>query len=382
MGHDKSNTEEFLGPASPGPAGEEPRGDAALPTNGGEFEDSAAALDRALDGLHRTSPYYGGLLANHGPMVAEALESMGQGHRIDAFVTHYGAKLQPFVPEPAGEHPPGLGDGPAVARWIAHYQRELGRRGVAEVLAEAVPRLLPGAMAGATHGLIRTAHAVRGWKRVPNPPRLREIAFGLGYWAAAFQPLPGVVGSRVERGLTVERALEQMPGVSESEQRTGLIFERVRALDDQAWFAEQVARVDLRGVDLDDFVSRMTSIAARWYLTAPQAGFTYLHVFTSVNALRSLAGYLPGASVGAAIDAAYHCAAALYAAHGADKRWLSYAPTLAGRGAESLADRAAATFADHAIKLAAAALHEHRLHPRPEYLEAAYAEVEQAESAR
>ena len=51
----------------------------------------------------------------------------------------------------------------------------------------------PGLMAGGTHGLIRTAHAVRALSEAATPPlRVEELASALGYWAAYYQTLPGV----------------------------------------------------------------------------------------------------------------------------------------------------------------------------------------------
>ena len=52
------------------------------------------------------------------------------------------------------------------------------------------PRLAPGAVASATHGLIRAGHAVRAVADDPNPLRLAELAQGLGYWAARWRSAP------------------------------------------------------------------------------------------------------------------------------------------------------------------------------------------------
>ena len=61
------------------------------------------------------------------------------------------------------------------------------------MLATWWPRLLPGAAASATHGIIRTAHAVRSLASAGDPDDLltAELGSGLGYWAARFQYLPG-----------------------------------------------------------------------------------------------------------------------------------------------------------------------------------------------
>jgi hypothetical protein len=55
------------------------------------------------------------------------------------------------------------------------------------------PRLLPGIAAGATHGVIRTGHAVHALLDHEDGPRLAELGQALGYWAARWQQVPGFV---------------------------------------------------------------------------------------------------------------------------------------------------------------------------------------------
>ena len=54
-----------------------------------------------------------------------------------------------------------------------------------------MPRLSPALIAAATHGLIRTSHAVRSLGVSDTPQRLHELAEGLGFWAARYHLLPG-----------------------------------------------------------------------------------------------------------------------------------------------------------------------------------------------
>jgi hypothetical protein len=56
-------------------------------------------------------------------------------------------------------------------------------------------RLLPG-VAAATHGVIRVGHAVRALTEDgEDPDHLTELAHGLAYWAARWQPVPGTVAT-------------------------------------------------------------------------------------------------------------------------------------------------------------------------------------------
>jgi hypothetical protein len=133
----------------------------------------SAGLTDAYDLLHRMGPEYDGDehgnngLTNHGPMVAEVLDRRGYDARIAPWLTRYVTRLREM---PSGHDPiddtnwvGALGDGRRVGDWTAYFTRQLGDRPWRDVLAEWWPRLLPGIAAGATHGVIRVAHAVLGW---------------------------------------------------------------------------------------------------------------------------------------------------------------------------------------------------------------------------
>lgn len=50
----------------------------------------------------------------------------------------------------------------------------------------------PGVAASATHGVIRVGHAVRALLTDgEDGPHVTELAHGLAYWAARWQPIPG-----------------------------------------------------------------------------------------------------------------------------------------------------------------------------------------------
>jgi hypothetical protein len=68
------------------------------------------------------------------------------------------------------------------------FERELAERDWHDVLAEWWPRLLPGMSGSLTHGVIRTAHAVRALAvaGAADPLRRGELARGLAYWAARY----------------------------------------------------------------------------------------------------------------------------------------------------------------------------------------------------
>ena len=157
--------------------------------------DPADVLDEAYQRLHATGPEFDGWLSNHGPMVAEAMARRGQADGVERWLDFYVQRLEEF---PRGTGPIGaqwreaLGDPRRVADWTVYFRREVARRPWQEVLDTWWPRLLPGLAAAATHGVIRTGHAVEALLTDgETPDHLTELAHGLAYWAARWQPVPG-----------------------------------------------------------------------------------------------------------------------------------------------------------------------------------------------
>jgi hypothetical protein len=155
------------------------------------------AMGEALDRLRGVGYEHGGKLVNHAPMAAEALATMGYADVVPTWVDHnlkirrYHERPQPRWALSAADEAdwrPALGDFARVADWSAMFERELTERPWTDVLQTWWPRLLPGMSGVMTHGVIRTAHAVRSMARADgdNGPQRAELAQGLGYWAARY----------------------------------------------------------------------------------------------------------------------------------------------------------------------------------------------------
>ncbi|WP_217196206.1 questin oxidase family protein [Streptomyces buecherae] len=193
------------------------------------MDDTSGILDEALERLHSTGPERAGWLSNHAPMAVEALVRHGQSATVHGWLDSYGSKLEdrPRRVSPITETTwrQALGDPRHLTDWADYFARQLAERPWREVLAVWWPRLLPGIIASATHGVIRVGHAVRTLlddeqtaraahtphaapgtttgsapvltvphaSPAPSGPRLTELAEALGYWAARHQPLPGAV---------------------------------------------------------------------------------------------------------------------------------------------------------------------------------------------
>lgn len=170
-------------------------------------------LDEAYEQLHGTGPEFEGWLSNHGPMASDALLRLGQGEHLQSWLHGYVTRLEP-APNPRwrltdDEWREPLGDASRLGDWCALTNEQVHAEPWETVLARWWPRLLPGAVASATHGLIRTGHAVRALREQVNTPRLDELGQALAYWAARWQPVPG---QRPARGTQdVAAALDALP---------------------------------------------------------------------------------------------------------------------------------------------------------------------------
>jgi hypothetical protein len=334
----------------------------------------ADAVDLALDRLHQTDVEYATPrsdgLANHGPMGVASLAEIGRFDHIAPFVEAYAKRLRPMPA--AGGEVPRLGDPSTRRAWIAHYEQRLLAADEWRPVARAELReLLPGAVAGAAHGWLRTAHAIHMLTARDTETRRRELAHGLASWAARFQRLPGAPGARATKGLDVATAIGRIPIVPLSERIVASrILERVDAVNRLEGFAEAVDAVDLDALPLDAALSALVAACARLFLDAPDAQFEYLHTMTSTSAVRLVAGVLDDAMRRAVLGAVFHVVAALHATNAPVGANVVAKPRGAATRDEILT-AALGTLDDHDVKFAVAAVREDARTPQPEVLAAA-----------
>ena len=330
-----------------------------------------SAFDEALIRFASTGPEFGGGLSNHGPMAADALVALGRSDAVQPWAEQYERRL---LEHPESRNPIArdewrepLGDIARAGDWIAFFERELDERPWREAVDTWVGRLAPGIMAGATHGILRTAHAVRALERAENPLRLHELAEGLGYWAARYQTLPAVIAPA--RHLTVAEALPLVGRVPDAQRRRELIFDAVKAVDRER-FGPVIEYVDIDR-DVDAFVSDVTRTFVRQYLAnAAGASISFIHTVTAPSALRILAPYLAPATRRDAMRYAWQACASIYAAYGsAAIGEAPHEPTAFDR--DDLVEQAVAAQDEHAIKFTEACLREHSISGDTAFLAAA-----------
>ena len=333
---------------------------------------SEPALLDALDRLHGTGPEFGGFLANHGPMAAEALVQLGHAERVPGWVDHYRTRLADAPEVRRGIDPAEwrqhLGYVALVGDWTQLLRREAAEMAWPDLLARWWLRLLPGMAASATHGVIRTAHAVRSLAQAPadtpaDPLLVDELAQGLAFWAARYQTLPGaprLAGpmQAVEATASLPRldpdVASDGPGVGGRLVSLHRLPEFGPALD--GWGPEPDP-----GAALDSLIGA----AARLLAAREDAPIAFCHAVTAPAAVRLALPHLPVPVRLPSVAASWQVVGGMVSAFAAPRR---DAESGAAHRAEPpteddllvLADRAADHGDEHVIKLTEAAVREFR----------------------
>lgn len=334
---------------------------------------SITVLDSVLERFATTGPEYGPGLSNHGPMASEALVVLGRPEAAEAWAEEYASRLREHPesrnPIDSAHWREALGDSGRVGDWIAFFEREVREQPWPALLELWVARLVPGIMAAATHGIIRTAHATRSLDSIETPERLHEFAEGLAYWAARYQELPSRAGS--PQDLTISDSLRHVPRIDDSQRGRFLIYDAVRVLDEES-FGPAINLVSIE-TEIGSFVTDLTRVFVRQYLANANTGaVAFVHSVTAPSALRMLAPHLSTRTARLTMRYAWQACAALYATYGrSDVGTLALSEELAPFDAEDLIDQAVAARDEHAIKFTEACLREYRLVPDPAFIAAA-----------
>jgi hypothetical protein len=333
-------------------------------------------LDEALLRFQLTELEYAGGLANHGPMAAEALAVLGHGALIEGLVDVYAPRLPLLAvgqPIDEAEVSAALGDPARLPDWVATFDRELAERPWQDVLRSWASRLLPGLFAGACHGVLRVAHAVRSLDALETEPRVRELGMGLAYWAGRYQPLPGTPASASQSGRGVSASFDSVRPVPVEERRPGLFFDAVQVLLGDSGFEGVVTGFDAGDGDSERLLHEICRAGAQLYLANPGARIAYVHCLTAPSCLRLFAHHLEPETARLALGYALQAALALHAVSASSEPAPPLPPEVE-RVAEDDAElryRAACSLEEHAIKFTEACLRENRASPDPVFLLAA-----------
>jgi hypothetical protein len=327
-----------------------------------------ATLNEVYERLHATGPEFGGYLSNHGPMAAEAMIRHGHGDQVGSWLDVYMRRLEEF---PCGIGPIGtdwqkaLGDIRRVADWTAFFGCELGERPWREVLNTWWPRLLPGVVAGATHGVIRVGHAVRalladGEDHVHSA----ELAHGLAYWAARWQAVPAGDGA-ASAAASLGRAhaatpLESLAAVPRIAQQSGEVGDRLAKLSRLAAWPSVLTGFNVPA-ESEHIRARLASLVdaatLQYLLYGHGNGIMLVHCATAPNAVLRTLPALDAALWAPSLTAAWAATSALTAIYAAPEPapWRPLPePPGAGKSREDMATdtflRAVAHGDEHVIK--------------------------------
>lgn len=330
-------------------------------------------IEEALEQMATCGPEFRGGLSNHGPMAADALLHLGRAEAVAPWVERYKHRLdvRPSSTSPidSTNWRLALGDYSLWPAWEALFERELSDAPWEQIVRTWVPRLAPGFLAGATHGMLRTAHAVRGLAAGDSATGRDELAQGLAYWAARYYAMPISSAARAPVGL--EDAIAAVPLVPEERRRNnGFITTAVQAVAAEGAFAPVANTLDIAG-DVESSLSAFTGTFARIYLentsTSPIA---FIHSVTAPSAIRMLEPVVGEETARQLLRYGWQAGAAFIAAYTRPREvhgWES--PETIDW--EDLADRAVASGDEHAIKMTEACLREYRISANPVFAAAA-----------
>ena len=307
----------------------------------------AEVLDEAYERLHRTGPEFAGWLSNHGPMAVDAMIRLGHPDGVPAWIDRYERRL---------EEPPGprwsiseadwreaLGDASRLGDWLAFFGRLVAAEPWRDILRRWWPRLIPGAVAAASHGLIRTGHAVRALGERDTLVRRAELGQALGYWAARWHPVPEPGGPR--GGLPTGAALDSVPALGVY----GGLRTRLAALDRlDGWPAAlRAVAQPTEATRVPAALTELTDAAVTRYLRwAPANPVMLVHAATAPRAAALVVPELPPDLWPATYTAAWSVSAAIVAMY----RSAGDPPSPPASAADDVVPRAVAHGDEHVLK--------------------------------
>ena len=352
------------------------------------------AIDEVLTRVDTLGFEMGPGFTSHAPMGAEALVTLGYATDAVPWIDRYIREVPHFPrPEPTSSRVnpndeadwrDALGRHERLADWVLLFEEEMENEPWADTLARWWPRLVDGFIGGLTHGLIRTAHAVRSLDAEPNPtPRLqRELARALAYMAVQYSPLPGRPEPTGNRSLSEAFAglpiipPSQVVGAGPQRRRGGRYGQEEG--DALAEWQDAVNQLE-PPADLDRALLSMSREAANILRDraaikpSPVQMIASVHVMTAPSAARMLLPHLPVETHAQTYARVWQVVAGLAAAFMVRKNDTSPRDDHGRQplALDELRARAIDNRAAHAIKLTETCLRDYQDDPDPVYLFAA-----------
>lgn len=246
------------------------------------FPGASDTLQLLLDAQLQLPAEYQDQLTSHLPMALQALHSLGTSpERMQAFYAAYAKRFDGMqaaaAAQPVADWRSLRGQPDAYPALVATMHVLVKRDGVDAALRALLPDLLPGVVAAAFHGLIRTAHAVQSG-------HVGEVAAALAYWAWRWQPLaPGQVPAQRMPLSTWSQALVRD---AQAWRTDGPLISIRMDQATQGVVYQSMADALQPFADLQSAITSLAALAAERYAASPN--FTVLHMITGMRALRVL----------------------------------------------------------------------------------------------
>ncbi|MFI6834037.1 questin oxidase family protein [Kribbella sp. NPDC050241] len=344
-------------------------------------------LDETYERLRRTGPEFGGDeegnngLTNHGPMAAEVIVRRNLDLDVHSWIDAYLPRLvelpSPSAPITDEDWKVALGNAKRIADWTEYFTRQVTELPWRDVLTTWWPRLLPGIVAGATHGVIRVGHAVRTLLAGNESQAAQiELAHGLAFWAGRSRLVPGLSTPTGEFDAT--SALDAVPHLAD---QSGVLASRIPRLATVPGWSESVAAIR-RPVDDHDVPARLAELvdaaSIRYLNSAHGSPVLLLHTATAPNAVLHTLPVLPSELWQPSFAAVWGASAAIVAmyapATAADDAALPAAPADSATDANPVAEvlqRTAENSDEHMLKFADTAVEAYERTGNPDTLRAA-----------
>ena len=317
---------------------------------------SSGTLNEAYERFHNTGPEWGeSQLTNHGPMAVEVLVRRGRTDVVGRWADRYIRRLDalPSATEAITDArwAEALGDGRRIGDWTVYFTRLLAEEPWPQVLAVWWPRLLPGIVAGTTHGVIRVGHVVRALLAgSENRSTLDELAHALAFWAARAQAIPA---SAVPAGrLGPLAALDALPRVPD---QRGTVADRLGQLPRMPGWSASASSLRPAAAP-GDVRARLTDLVTAATLRFLTHGHGHpvllVHTATAPNAVLHTLPALPPELWEPSLTAVWTATAAIFSAY-APAYGPAPTPPAPPTGPDAVAevlDRAVAHADEHVIK--------------------------------
>lgn len=348
------------------------------------------AINDALERLSNLGFIMEPFFAEHGPMVAEALSTLGQEDAVAGWVDQYRG-VRRHLPMPPVRTPidgadqenwrAALGAYDRASDWLNFFRSQLQEQPWRELAARWLPVLLPGYVGGLTHGLIRTAHALRSFPQEGPPSQLQldELARGLAFWAATYRPVAGDWSRHGE--LPLAAALHALPRLEPRMRSRHMTAGSSLMFADLPGFAEAVQSLAVTD-NIHEAISTHTATFARVMLAHVEMHpVPLVHTITAPAVTRDLLPYLSPSAYPQVYRCLWQVSAAvlaLFAGRLEGETEPEIAPPKMAR--EELLGRAIEGADAHAIKLIAACIREDAIRPDPVYGAVMEAVIERTEA--